>query len=144
MGRCCCRSLFRNMSFPAFIIWIDLRKRERAFPYALEMTSNQVVTFSMVTVALPGMLGEGDRDEVGAHLCFCQPPLTAWNRALFRKSVCVYIYSTFILFIVFAVIFFFNSCKLFVIVYFCKCSLFFKIIVLTWYWNEIISGSLLF
>lgn len=65
--------------FPAFIILDDLkkrkrkRKRERAFPYALEMTSNQVVTFSMVTVALPGMLGEGDGDEVAADLCFCQP-----------------------------------------------------------------------
>lgn len=45
------------------------RKREKAFTYALEMTSNQVVTFSMVTVGLPGMLG----DEVADRWCFCQP-----------------------------------------------------------------------
>ncbi|TRY74346.1 hypothetical protein DNTS_032040 [Danionella cerebrum] len=39
-------------------------ERMNAVPSALEMTSNQVVTFSMVTVALMGMLGEGDGDEV--------------------------------------------------------------------------------
>ncbi len=85
--------LCKSVQKYAFIIWIDLRKRkqERAFSTCSWDDLKSGGDFLHGNSGTAGDAGRGRQ-------CFCQPPLTAWHRALFRKSVCIYTAIFFILF----------------------------------------------
>lgn len=131
---------------PAFIILNDLRKREREKAKARESfficSWDDLKSCGDFLHGNSGIAGDAGRWGgswlVLLSACYLLArPLSAWNRGLFRKSVCIHTAHGFYFIFYFMFLFYFYFVVYFIFFIFCECSLFYinYTIDLNQYWN---------